>query len=192
MSSESFSRRAWDQYRYIAILYPWVRTCLFAVLNILCPLTWPFWCYWVYRRIRCSLRIPRRRTMREHYAKLRKEQMEREELSDIRHKRRIRALENRKRSPSVDRRWRRPMNPQDGSRLLSSLPAEIRLHIYEMALGGRVHVRPRDRHHELADGHAMRSTTCVRPTHLGVHELDCFNREISKGRLNLILTCRKA
>lgn len=111
------------------------------------------------------------------------------ELSLINQKRRERAIKDRKRSPSVDRTKRGRTRQQDKSPLFKKLPLELRLKIYEAALGesGPINVGFAE---ERYDQMALTSTACLEPENAGMPFCSCKPKN-KQHRLKLLLTCKR-
>ncbi|KAF2652199.1 hypothetical protein K491DRAFT_695763 [Lophiostoma macrostomum CBS 122681] len=117
-------------------------------------------------------------------------------LSSIAQRRRERAIENRKRSLSVDEisKWgirRRREKGQEQSVLFEKLPPELRLKIYEMVLCdlGRLHVGFSNRRY---DDKGLASVTCLEPDNYHIYHGICQSHERKReGRVDVLLTCKR-
>jgi len=131
-----------------AILYTWHTnsTLRFCCKLVTCPLFGL--CYWL-RSIE-----PHTCVKGPHGRPSRAQQRRYDALARIEHRRRVRALEKRKRSVSVDRTrgvWRKNAEYRSQSLFFTKLPAELRLQIYAIVLSEQKEVGLRFNREELWD-----------------------------------------
>ena len=160
--------------QWIWYSHPGIRSCLKAVS---CPL-----------RYCCSIHhtTVEHRCARSYH-----------DLIPVAQKRRERAIQNRKRSLSVDdtmkrRMMRRKAKDQLQSPLFGRLPGEIRNRIYEAVLcgSGRLHVGFADQNFREM---RLASVTCLEPSsYFGRHDACLSNGRKRERRIAVLLTCKRA
>jgi hypothetical protein len=119
------------------------------------------------------------------------------DLIPVAQKRRERAIQNRKRSLSVDdtmkrRIMRKKTKDQLQSPLFGRLPGEIRNRIYEAVLcgSGRLHVGFADQNFKEM---RLASVTCLEPSsYFGRHDACLSDERKRERRIAVLLTCKRA